>query len=411
MRRIKDTNGNKIKIWSDVAGSITTTHYQDERTGREIKYVYNSSTNTGQAQYQTVGGSWVSIDINYGTTWVHGMTYLVGDPCMIEHEVNTDVPVVRSIVYPLTKPGAPRLQYTFSYNSDTNDSVSLQRKTDCGGGYVTINNPSHGWGSLSRMVTPLGATVEYIYQWDGQHEQFFDPNLVSREPITQKKITHDGVTDTWNFSIGLSSGQVTGPDGSVTTETFYPHDPALAATVAGSDGKGGLVYRTNRSDKVIIERRWTTLKFSGGVDDGPGGKVGFNTVVEAEYTTLKENGQPIKMSAKTFQYDFNGNVTQTIEYDWFDPNLVTRDSAGVPTGVPAGATVLRTTTNSYYNPATSSTSTNVYAKRTLPSGAPLILNAMQETITGESQTRFSYDGQAYGTAADRRQPDQRESLG
>jgi hypothetical protein len=79
IQRIKDTNGNKIKIWSDVAGSITTTHYQDERTGREIKYLYNSSTNTRQVQYQTVGGSWVSIDINYGTTWVHGMTYLIGD--------------------------------------------------------------------------------------------------------------------------------------------------------------------------------------------------------------------------------------------------------------------------------------------------------------------------------------------
>jgi hypothetical protein len=251
------------------------------------------------------------------------MTYLIGDPCQIEQEVNTDVPVIRSIVFPLTKPNAPRLQYTFSYNSDTNDSASLSRRTDCGGGSVTINNPSHGWGSLSRMVTPLGATVDYSYQWDGYHQTMFDPNLVSRETISQKRVTHDGVTDpdTWNFSIGFFSGSVTGPDGSVTTETFYPHDPAFAATVAGSDGKGGLVYRTNRSDKVIIERHWTALKFSDGVDDSPGGRVGFNTVVDAEYTTLKENGQAIKMSAKTFQYDYNGNVTQTTEYDWFDPNL------------------------------------------------------------------------------------------
>jgi RHS repeat-associated protein len=402
---ITDTNGNSLYIHTLVSGSAATTHYIDGNTGREITYTYNSVTNTGQVQYQTVGGSWVSVDINYGTTWVHGMTYLIGDPCQIDQEVNTDVPVIRSIVFPLTKPNAARLQYTFSYNSDTNDSASLSRRTDCGGGSVTINNPSHGWGSLSRMVTPLGATVDYSYQWDGYHQTMFDPNLASREPITQKNVTHDGVTDTWNYSlspaVGLAtSGSVTGPDGSVTTETFYPHDPALAATVAGSDGKGGLVYRTNRSDKVIIERHWTALQFSGGVDDSPGGRVGFNTVVDAEYTTLKENGQPIKMSAKTFQYDHNGNLTQTTEYDWFDPSLVTRDSAGVPTGVPndPSVKVLRTTTNSYYNPAATSTSANVYARRTLPTGTPLILNASQETVTGDSQTRFSYDGQAYGVA-------------
>src|SRR5262249_25785339 len=69
-----------------------------------------------------------------------------------------------------------------------------------------------------------------------------------------------------------------------------------------------------------------------------------------------------------------------------------------PTGVPAGATVLRTTTNSYYNPATTSSSTNVYAKRDLATITPLILNAPQETIVGASDTQFSYDNQAYGTA-------------
>src|SRR5262249_38272896 len=89
---------------------------------------------------------------------------------------------------------------------------------------------------------------------------------------------------------------------------------------------------------------------------------------------------------------------QVSEYDWFDPSLVTRDSNGVPTGVPAGATVLRTTTNSYYNPATTSSSTNVYAKRDLATITPLILNAPQETIVGASDTQFSYDNHAYGTA-------------
>ncbi|MEK7831560.1 MAG: hypothetical protein AAB401_10775, partial [Acidobacteriota bacterium] len=124
----------------------------------------------------------------------------------------------------------------------------------------------------------------------------------------------------------------------------------------------------------------------------------FNTVVLAEYTSLMEGGNPVKMSAKTFQYDFNGNVTETKEYDWFDPALVSRDTEGVPTGVPGGATLLRTTTNTHYNQAAASASTNVYAKRPVSNPAPLILSAPRDTITGPSQTRFSYDNQAWDVA-------------
>ena len=125
----------------------------------------------------------------------------------------------------------------------------------------------------------------------------------------------------------------------------------------------------------------------------------FNPVVDAEYLSLLDgSGNPVKMSAKTYQYDYNGNVTQTTEYDWFNPASVSRDSAGVPTGVPAGATVLRVTNNSYYNASTSSSSGNVYAKRSLSTGTPLILSALQQTTTGPAITQLSYDGQAYGAA-------------
>jgi hypothetical protein len=57
-------------------------------------------------------------------------------------------------------------------------------------------------------------------------------------------------------------------------------------------------------------------------------------------------GTPSKMSAKQFQYDLNGNLISETDYDWFSPSLVSRDAQGVPTAVPASATVLRVTTNS-----------------------------------------------------------------
>jgi YD repeat-containing protein len=66
--------------------------------------------------------------------------------------------------------------------------------------------------------------------------------------------------------------------------------------------------------------------------------------------------------------------------------------------VPASATLLRTTNNSHYNQAAGSASANVYAKRSLSTGAPLILNAPQQTTVGPSNVQLSYDGQAYGVA-------------
>jgi hypothetical protein len=42
----------------------------------------------------------------------------------------------------------------------------------------------------------------------------------------------------------------------------------------------------------------------------PNGIVAFNAVVDKEYTTLTDaQGNNLKMSAKSFTFDYNGNVT------------------------------------------------------------------------------------------------------
>ena len=248
IQRIKDTNGNKIKIWTDIAGSVSTTHYQDELTGREIKYIYNSSTNTGQTQYQTVGGSWVTIDINWGTTHVFGRGYSDGSPCGVEQLLEAWIPVVRSIVLPQTEAGQARKQFTFSYNSDTTDNVNFQRKANClPPVYQTITSASHGWGALSQMVTPPGATVDYTYNLDEVYQLVLGPSDAPRESLKSKSVMHDGTTDTWSYVNSSTSGGVTNPDGSYTTETFYPHDPALASIFGG----GRWTRRTCLPDQPI----------------------------------------------------------------------------------------------------------------------------------------------------------------
>ena len=407
VQRITDINGNKVKIWTDVTGAgVATTHYQDELTGREIKYVYDPAGNGGQgqaqAQYQTVGGGWVSVDVNFGLTHVFGKRYEFGDPECADAADYVDawVTVVRSIVLPQTEPGQPRRQFTFSYNSDAIDATNFQWRPNCGA-YQTVTQASHGWGSLSRMVTPAGATADYAYSLDGTHYLTSNPDDAPREALVSKAVTHDGVMDTWTYSVSPIGGGVAGPDGSTVNETKYTSDPAYKHSFAGYGGKEGLVYRTNQSDKVIVERHWRLLNFTGGdnISAGSNVLVTFNPVVDAEYTTLKEGGQAVRMSAKTYAHDYNGNVTEVKEYDWFDPALVSRDPEGVPTGVPAGVALLRTTTTSYHNsPGANASSSFVYAKRGFGTTTPSIYGAVINSTVGAGETRFSYDGQAYGAA-------------
>jgi YD repeat-containing protein len=408
VQRVQDTNGNKVKIFSDTNGQ----HYQDEQTGREIRVVYDPAANSGQGRYRvfykTVTGIEHYVDVNMGTTIVQGKTYPVQDfdgvnenICQKDHFLYTELQVVRDIVFPQTEPGQTR-KFVFSYNSDTTESTTSSVLWTCGGSYEDYTRTaSVGWGELSRVIAPPGtiqtaAYTDYSYPLTGQHSLAFTADDLTHNGIMQKNLNHDGIVDTWTFGTGTSGYAVTAPDGNHVSESSYCGTYGLPGCVTD---KVSLSYRTRRPF-IMTERHWINLVFSGGDNIGPSGLITtFNPVVDYEYTTLLDaNDNKLKMSAKKFQHDYNGNVTQTIEYDWFDPALVSRDAEGVPTGVPASATVLRTTNSSHYNQASTSTSANVYAKRPLATVTPLILNAPRETTVGPSIVRFSYDGQAFDVA-------------
>lgn len=407
VQRIQDTNGNKIKIFYDGNGA----HYQDEQTGREIRVTYDGAANGGQGQfrvyYSAVGAVEQHIDINMGTTTVQGKTYPVTDwdqgaetTCQRTNGIYAQLEVVREIVFPQTQPGVTR-KFAFSYNSDATESTTSWLNWSCYSGWEEYTRAaSIGWGELSRVIVPPGtvqtaAYTDYTYGLDHNHDLSFNTDDLARQSIGEKKVTHDSITETWTYSISDYGTLMTSPDGNGLNEARYC---ATWGVPGCSTDKAGLAYRTIRPFRMT-ERHWINLTFSGANVVGPGGVLSFNPVVDFEYITLLDaSNNPLKMSAKAFQYDYNGNVAQTTEYDWFDPALVSRDAVGVPTGVPASATALRVTNNSYYNQAVGSTSTNVYAKRSLPSGTPLILNASKDTTIGLSSVQFSYDGQAYGVA-------------
>jgi RHS repeat-associated protein len=404
-QRIIDSNGNKIKIFGDTQG----THYQDEQTGREIRSVTDSAGNS-EVWYQTVGGTWKTVEIFSGTTTVRGKFYSVQipdiytsqvpSPCTYQENMGIqDITVVRRIVFPQTEQGLPEPEYLFSYNSDETDQNGATYTPACNTfpPTATYPNPSKGLGELSEMTTPTGNVHKYSYSMDGQHVTSDGASSLSiaTSAITQKRIDHDGVTDIWTYAIlGDLGATVTNPDGSTSSLQAYNHFFGSPATSGGANGLGGLVYRETQSNKVRTERRWARLVFNGANDQAGGGLLVFNPVVTEEYTTLlDDNGNPARMAATTFQYDYNGNVTQRKDYDWFDPGPVTRDGLGIPQGVPSSATVLRITTNSYHNSPASAGAQEVYAKT-----GNSILNALKETMVGTADTRFSYDNQAFEAA-------------
>jgi RHS repeat-associated protein len=420
-QRIRDTNGNSILIYNGADGA---THYKDVQSGREIR-VTGDMASGYQVWYHTVGDNTPEqhVDVNTGATVVQGKFYRVNDwnssvqaedgsttgsQCVKGAILDTGVngasnplhlAVVRGIVFPATEPGQPGRSFTFSYNSDATESFTTNYSDVCGQAPAPVTTTSSkGLGELSRMQTPTGAVFEYAYSLDGTHLFQINLDTITRDMVTTRKVGPEGAAETdkdrWTYDINVlgGGGTVTNPDGTSAQETAYIQDPGYSSKSGGPNGLGGKVF-SSRSGNVLVQHRWRSNP--GGLAlSAPSGAVAVNPLVEAEFTSLIENNAAVRMSAKTFQYDLNGNLLQTKEYDWFDPAAMTRDGAGIPQGEPPASALLRQTDTSYYNSAADLSSTNLYSKRAT-SGTTLVINVPKETVTGASVTRFRYDGQAF----------------
>ena len=263
VQRIQDTNGNRIKIFSDADG----THYQDELTLREIRYKFDPTANNGNGQgrvsYKTVGGGdWLYIDINFGTTNVVGKLYNVNgwkpgqvneQPCTYQVQLNGLLQTVDEIVLPSAEPGQPGRRFTFDYNSELTESATNNvRLGSCVAPFQAYTRQAaKGWGSLSRMVTPAGAEILYSYKMDSpafQSHFVFTPDDIPAETITKKTIVQDGPDDVWTYDIWPDLGaasQTYVNDNSVVSENAYPQNAQLGTGFGGGYyGVSGLTYRT-----------------------------------------------------------------------------------------------------------------------------------------------------------------------
>lgn len=426
-----DPNGNSI-LMGYVSGPNGYRFIRDD-LGRQIKMSFTSynGQDAWKVEYQAVGGEWKAAYVVWGSTTVTGKVYGKtawnenggefgqGDICYVnENLLPTQLGVIREIILPATESGTPPQRFTFGYNSDTTVNTSDDVMRWCGMGAkpeTYERDASIGWGEISSVETPTGAKITYTYSHDGIHTfsqgSQYDGNEVLKNVITQKTLEHDGQTDTWTYSISsgipmsYSGGSVINPDGSSYSETYNPTDIAYSGR-GGDDGMGSLVVRSEQSGMVRTEKKWTALGgFISSIGD-PTDFVGINRMVDTEFTTLMDGqGNRLKMSAKKYLYDFNGDITQTTEYDWFDPASVTYTNNnpvwGYPTAVPAGAVVLRVTNTAYYNQATGPAAPTAYQNRDVSPTGRVMLGHPQATsisdgTTVKSTSQFSYDGNSYG---------------
>ncbi len=263
-------------------------------------------------------------------------------------------------------------------------------------------NSSPGWGDLISVTLPSGAKAEYEFSTTIPFVAFDVDDLMPllggvREKRLIYDVSYDGSThqeiDTWSYSRSSNSAAITGPDGGVTTQSFYS---------TNTDNElSGRVHRERTPNGIITERIWKRNIIGGCPQYGCGSMRRLNTYVKTEFVTIPDSaGNPILTAIKDYDFDKNGNVTKITEYDWASYNSLPRDSAGKVSGIPGTATIKRITENVFYNPTydaanENSTADNVNAYWN--SSSPRVTSAIDSTTvkaddnTPVSRTEIDYD--------------------
>ena len=362
--RITDRNGNYVEGLTDNFGRSITLQKnvatnEDHITMRginneELKWIVKWKTITFAKPYRTTGAGGG-----------------IGRGGASDQSLSMSFKVIDRITLPAQ---LGNLYYEFNYNTES----------------------SLGYGEISKVTMPSGATSEYEYKFD---TNIFSPILLTTDFILQNSISkktvtyleeHDGssnsTSDVWDYNINKTLSTITAPDGTVTTNNY--------GDTTYQSASQGLVYKSSDSNGNITEKIWESNRPTG---TSTNTLKSINLYVKTEFTTVADaSGNPSLTKIVDYTYDKNGNVTETKEYDWVAYSSISHASSGPPvvTGIPGGATLKRITTNVYYNPA--STAANGYWSL----GSPAKRNAIKSTTvknasgTPASHSEFFYDNAA-----------------
>ena len=329
-KRITDRNGNYVE-WSNITYNGNPATQLMDQLGRKIIIENQASLNRAVIYVPGVGGVNLTYHVYWKAIQVY-KTYSTEEPEKYDAQGYPDMLGNLFVVSRIDLPAeAGGLQYVFGYNAVDSGSVPC-----C--------TPSYGWGELSSITLPSGAQAQYQYGLDGLNGPGLNfmwdqvlKNAMGRKTLTYQQ-QYDGssspVSETWNYGSGMNT-----PEGGVIKQHGQP------------------AYKTENADGSINEKLWqanTPQGFPVTSLYDPIRQINLydpqraNQYVKTEFTSIRDaNGTLSKTAIKDYNYDKNGNVTSVREYDWVDYGSVPRDSAGKPTGVPAGAVLKRVTTNTY----------------------------------------------------------------
>lgn len=378
-QRFYDRNDNFVELRS-ITWNGQPAHQIIDQLNRSIIVQYDSVTGNTNVYEDGVGGA----QLQWVVKWIYSTvvkTYYPDGDNSPTTTLYASFPSVQEIDLP-SQAGA--LAYSFAYN-----------------GNAVYPNHSTGYGEISGVTLPSGATTTYQYARDNVENIETTPILLNN--VTTKTLSYraeyDGLTGTsaplvseqWSYNPGHDDfiATVTNPDGGVSTEYFSTGLPYTKP------------YKTVSPDGAVVERIWQENLPSG---DSGSGIYGSNPYVKTEYRSIKDaNGVLSKTAIKDYSYDKNGNVTQTIEYDWVSYSSVTRGgSYNLPTGVPGSAVVKRVTVNTYYSPTPDASNTSYDADTYNQPTSPRLKNALESsevrsgTSSGSvlSRVEFFYDNPA-----------------
>jgi RHS repeat-associated protein len=404
-QRIIDRNGNYIEVIENAVDSNYSNHrttYLQDQLGRKLAIEYEAATDEDWIHSVGVGGAGVVTKVQWKNIQIN-KTYRASDyagpPPLnnLNFPLNKTMAVVDKIYLPEQIDGD--LFYEFQYNADSTSSADA------------------GWGEISEVKMPSGATSAYEYVLDNESgSTVYTEEVLENRPDKKTLIydlEYDGSTtsanDVWlyEFTKGLaSSSKITAPDGGVTTEYYGTTVQTPSAPTPPNFLKGD-IYKTELPNGTVIE------KWYGNNSPGPHNySTAVNTLYQAnrfvkyEFTSIRDaNGTLTKTAIKEFVRDKNGNTTEVKEYDFATYANVPRNSEGRPNGLPSGATPARISKTEYYNPVPDSSSTTYTdADSYWLTSSPRLLNLAKSaeiqdgSATPVSRSEFIYDYTNYDSS-------------
>jgi RHS repeat-associated protein len=253
--------------------------------------------------------------VSWDTTWWYPQLY-----------------ILKYVQLPLAPPVPPGQSppvwnsYAFSYADDAED----------------------GYGQLDEIRLPTGAAFRYRYTLEGSPNSIraasiagVNVNGLEGVTVRERRIVQTGESDlVWTYVSGLplaGKTTVTNPNGSQMVYWYWAAGDYLDSSIPYNSSVGPVVYRIEESQGRVVKRLWSQNRTYPGI-------TAYNHVqnswVKRETVTVgNSSGVPTLTAVTDRTIDKNGNVSQTIEYEWVGFN---------PSGPEAGSSVRRTKQFTYY---------------------------------------------------------------